>query len=116
MTEQPVRVAVPRFQAGSRFDLARTLQAMGMTDAFQGGRADFSGMSGTRDLFLSMVIHQAEIEVDEEGTEAAAGTVVTMKRGTPPPRITADRPFLYLIRDRQSGCILFLGRVVDPAS
>jgi len=116
LTEQPVQVKIPRFQAGSRFDLAQTLQAIGMTDAFQGGRADFSGMTGSKELFISTVIHQAEVEVDEEGTEAAAGTVVAMKRGPRPPQIAADRPFLFLIRDRETGSILFLGRVVDPSS
>jgi len=111
---QPVRVTLPRFQLDTRFNLADTLQALGMTEAFAGGRADFSGMTGRRELFLSLVIHQARIEVDEAGTEAAAGTGVVLKRGSPPPDFTADHPFLFLVRDRQTGAILFLGRVMDP--
>ena len=112
--QQPVRVSLPRFKLDSRFDLSRTLEAMGMIDAFSGGKADFSGMTGRRGLFIGMVIHQAAVEVNEEGTEAAAATAVKMKRGGPPPAFVADHPFLFLIRDKQTGSILFMGRVVNP--
>jgi serpin B len=89
---------------------------MGMPDAFS-GKADFSGMTGNRDLFISAVVHKAYIDVNEEGTEAAAATGVTMKLtgiGTPPPVFRADHPFIFLIRDNQTGSILFLGRVANP--
>ena len=85
-----------------------------MSDAFSGGRADFSGMTGRRGLFIGAVIHQAQVEVSEAGTEAAAATAVTMKRGAPPIEFAADHPFLFLIRDKQTGSILFMGRVVNP--
>ena len=112
-TEQPVRVSLPRFAIENRFDLAETLRGMGMTDAFS-GRADFSGMTGRRDLFISMVVHQAKLEVNEEGTEAAAGSAVVLKRGAPPASFVAVHPFVFLIRDRRTGSILFIGRMVNP--
>jgi serine protease inhibitor len=111
---EPVRVRLPRFKLDSRFDLARTLEAMGMIDAFSGRKADFSGMTGRRDLFIGMVIHQAAVEVNEEGTEAAAATAVKMKRTSVPAAFVADHPFLFLIRDKQSGSILFMGRMLNP--
>ncbi|MBN1150631.1 serpin family protein, partial [candidate division WOR-3 bacterium] len=83
------------------------------------GGADFSGMTGTMDLYISKVIHQAYIAVDEEGTEAAAATAVVMERTSSAPvqRIyfKADRPFIYVIRERENGLVLFMGRVLDPA-
>jgi len=111
-----VSVYLPRFKMTSKFKLAKTLAGMGMPTAFT-GRADFSGIDGRKSLFISAVEHKAFIAVDESGTEAAAATAVVMKRGGRPPRGTlfrADRPFLYLIRDTKTGCILFVGRVVDP--
>ncbi|MHC5007500.1 MAG: serpin family protein, partial [Planctomycetota bacterium] len=92
-----------------------TLAEMGMPAAFAGGTADFSGMNGRRyDLFISLVVHEAFIEVDEQGTEAAAATGVTMKRGGRPLNFAVNHPFIFLIRDRETGSVLFLGRVVDP--
>ena len=111
---QSVRVRLPRFSLGARFDLAKTLAAMGMPYAFSGKKADFSGMTGRRDLFIGMVIHEAQVEVNEEGTEAAAATAVKMKKGACPASFIADHPFLFLIRDNQDGSILFMGRVVNP--
>lgn len=110
----PVRVSLPRFKLDFRTDLAKTLEAMGMRDAFSAGKADFSGMTGRRELFIAMVIHQARVDVNEEGTEAAAATAVKMKKGGPISAFVADHPFLFLIRDRQTGSILFVGRVVNP--
>ncbi len=112
--EQAVRVGLPRFKLESRLDLATTLEALGMSDAFSASRADFSGITGRRDLFISLVIHQAQVDVNEEGTEAAAATAVGLKMGAPPTAFVADHPFLFLIRDRQTGSILFLGRVANP--
>ena len=113
---EDVRVSLPRLEIESRFDLTSTLQAMGMSDAFSPTRADFSGMTGTRELFISMLIHQARMEVREEGTAAAAGSALVLKKGPQPTPFAADHPFLFLVRDRQSGSILFMGRVVNPAS
>ena len=73
-------------------------------------------LTGRRDLFMGMVIHEARVEVTEEGTEAGAATAVQMKKGPAPAVFTADHPFLFLVRDKRSGSILFLGRVVNPKS
>lgn len=113
-----VVVTIPRFKLTGQFSLADTLRAMGMEDAFS-GTADFSGMTGKRDLFISAVVHKAFVAVDEEGTEAAAATGVVMKLTsmappTQPVVFRADRPFVFLIRDRVSGAILFMGRLADP--
>lgn len=113
--ETDVEVYLPRFKVTGAFELSQALMSLGMVDAF--GRADFSGMDGTRSLFISAVVHQAFVEVNEEGAEAAAATAVIMARGMPMPRpvFRADHPFLFLLRDRRTGGILFLGRVADPA-
>ena len=90
---------------------------MGMPDAFEPGTADFSGMDGTRSLFISDVFHKAFVAVDEKGTEAAAATAVIMGRSAamePDLVLTVDRPFIFLIRDKSTGAILFVGRVLDP--
>jgi serpin B len=112
-----VIVAVPKFRMTSKFSLAQVLQSMGITDAFT-GKADFTGMATRRELFLSAVIHQAYVDVNEEGTEAAAatGAVVGVTSVGPgeTPVFRADHPFLLLIRDVKSGSILFLGRVMNP--
>ena len=112
-----VRVALPRFKTTAEFSLADTLVAMGMTDAFNPKAADFSGMTGTKDLTIVAVVHKAFVEVNEEGTEAAAATAVVAKSegiAEPPPVFRADHPFLFLIRDTKTGAILFLGRILDP--
>jgi len=114
LERKTVRVTLPRFKLESRCDLATTLKAMGMTDAF-GGAADFSGMTGRRELFISQVIHQTCVEVNEEGTEAAAATAVTMKRTSRHASFAADHPFLFLIRDTNAGGLYFIGRVANPA-
>ncbi len=112
-----VDVFLPKFKLTAQFSLARTLAQMGMRDAFSPA-ADFSGMDGARDLFISAVVHKAFVDVNEEGTEAAAATGTTMKllavRPQAIPTFRADHPFIFLIRDTHSGSILFLGRVLDP--
>lgn len=118
LREQDVVVAIPRFKMTSEFQLQKVLAEMGMPLAFSGA-ADFSGMTGKPDLFISAVLHKAFVDVNEEGTEAAAATGVIMKltavaAPSSPPVFRADHPFAFLIRDRQSGSILFMGRVVDP--
>ncbi len=115
-----VRLTMPSFRCEAGFSLAETLAEMGMPDAFAGGEADFSGMDGSRNLSISHVIHRAFVAVDEAGTEAAAATAVvmavrSMPMADPALHLVLDRPFIYLIRDRETGTILFLGRLLDPA-
>ena len=93
---------------------------MGMTDAFNSTNADFSGMDGRKDLYISSVVHKAFVDVNEEGTEAAAATGVVMTLSAampanPIPVFRADHPFLFLIRDNHTGSILFFGRMMNPA-
>jgi serpin B len=113
-----VALTMPRFEFDSEFGLNQALEAMGMPAAFSPG-ADFSGMTGSRELFISDVIHKAFVSVDEEGTEAAAATAVIMKLAAvaeEPVAVTIDRPFMFLIRDIETGAILFVGRAVDPSA
>ena len=89
-----------------------------MTSAFVTGQADFSGMDGTHNLYISKVFHKAFIDVAEKGTEAAAATAVVMGSGSAAPTglvIYADRPFLYFLRDQPTGAVIFMGRVLDPS-
>jgi serpin B len=114
-----LELTFPKFKIESRFSLAETLAEMGMPDAFDWNKADFSGMDGKRDLFISQVVHKAYVAVDEKGTEAAAASGVSMvpvsKRMSPPPVVRVDRPFLFFIYEQESGTILFAGRVMNPA-
>jgi len=119
LAKQKVVVFIPKFKLTDQFALADVLKSMGMTDAFLPGLADFSGMNGKKDLFISAVIHKAYVDVNEEGTEAAAATGITMGITSAPARMPvfrADRPFLFLIRDNHTGSILFIGRVMNPVS
>ena len=114
-----VHVTLPKFKITDQFGLKEALTALGMKQAFQNSAADFSGMTGGRDLFISAAVHKAYINVDEKGTEAAAATGIimgatAMRNEAPPLTFTADHPFLFLIRDNKSGGILFMGRMVDP--
>ena len=118
LTHQHVALGMPRFRTETSQSLEDLLQALGMTSAFIFGQADFSGMDGTHDLFISKVIHKAFIDVAEKGTEAAAATAVVMKAGSAAPSglsIYADRPFLYFLRDQPTGAVIFMGRVLDPS-
>lgn len=111
-------LAIPRFKMTCEFSLANTLKELGMVSAFSMD-ADFSGMNGRKDLFISAVIHKAFVDVNEEGTEAAAATGVVIKLKSVAPRRTifrVDHPFLFVIRDNRTGAILFMGRVTNPAS
>lgn len=118
LQRREVRLTMPRFEMTSDFSLAQALSALGMPTAFS-DQADFSGMTGQRDLFLGDVIHKAFVSVDEEGTEAAAATAVIMEAMAAMPErpveVTVDHPFIFLIRDIQTDSILFLGRVTDPS-
>ena len=116
-----VIVTLPKFKTTQQFELGGTLAAMGMQQAFTAS-ADFSGMTGKKDFAISAVIHKAYIDVNEEGTEAAAATAVTMRAmavrapSVAPPVFRADHPFVFLIRDNRSNSILFMGRLADPTN
>jgi serpin B len=112
-----VEVTFPRFKVTAEFSLKPALSALGMELAFSRTNADLSGMDGTRKLYISAVVHKAFIDVNEKGTEAAAATGVVVRDRSKPRtyQFRADRPFLFLIRDRRSDSILFLGRLANPA-
>ena len=110
-----VALAMPQFDFESQLDLTTILPEMGMPDPF--GPADFSGITGTADLFIATALHHATIAVDEKGTEAAAVTVIGMEESAMPrAEITLDRPFIFAIVERETGAVLFMGRVVNPAA
>ena len=114
---QRVDIFIPRFKFKTKYFMAKALSDMGMPTAF-GPAADFSGMDGTKDLLIQNVIHQAFVEVNEEGTEAAAATGVVMGLTSVGPKIPifrADHPFIFIIQESETGNILFLGRVSDPS-
>lgn len=114
---QQVNLTMPKFEFESEFSLKKALIAMGMPVAFSPD-ADFSGMTGNRDLFIDDVLHKAFVSVDEAGTEAAAATAVIMTLTAvpaPPVEVTVERPFIFLIRDIETGAILFVGQVVNPS-
>lgn len=117
MSHAMVHLKMPKFKTESTFDLGEKLQGLGMTDAFDADKADFSGMTGQKDLYISDVIHKAYIDVNEEGTEAAAATVVGMSTTSMPAEeltINLDNPFIYVIYNTQTNAIVFMGHVVNP--
>ena len=118
LSEAQVNLRFPRFEFRTQLPLAQTLSELGMPLAFDASAADFSGILGSRDLFISAVIHEAFIAVDEQGTEAAAATAVAFDESAAAlfVELDVDRPFLFAIRDRETGVVLFLGRIVDPSS
>jgi serpin B len=111
---------MPRFSVGTRAKMNEVLKALGMPTAFDATRADFSGISAER-TYIAFVIHQANIDVDEKGTEAAAATAVGGDVGGPGSRpvkeitMRLDKPFLFFLRDVETGAVLFMGRVTDPS-
>jgi serpin B len=112
-----VDLSMPKFQAESRFGLGEILAGLGMPDAFDAQKADFSGMTGKPDLMISSVLHQATIDVNEEGTEAAAATAVAASVTSMPGQsysIRLDKPFIYVIYETTTNTITFMGRVVNP--
>lgn len=114
-----VQVFLPRFKMTYSVSLRETLQAMGMVVAFDATKADFSGMDGTDQLYISAVLHKAFVAVNEEGTEAAAATTVVVEARSaplPPPIFRADHPFLFMIRENSTGAVLFLSRVANPVT
>jgi serpin B len=111
-----IQLQMPKFEFESEFSLRDHLQELGMGNAFYES-ADFSGMTGSKGLFIDDVLHKAFVLVDETGTEAAAATAVMMQESEPAieANITIDRPFIFLIRDIETNSILFLGRVLNPS-
>jgi serpin B len=117
LKKKELRVFFPKFKMTSEFSLAGILGAMGMPVAFT-TEADFSGMTGNKELFINAVVHKSFVDVNEEGTEAAAATGIALQllsSSEPPPEFRADHPFLFLIRHHPSGSILFLGKIINPA-
>lgn len=119
MMYEEVDLHMPKFKAEYYLPLQQILMEMGMVEAFSNG-ADFSNMTGTRDLQIDKVIHKAVFEVNEEGTEAAGATAVVMMEKSAMPRqeilFRADHPFIYLIRDNETGNVLFIGKMLDPSA
>ncbi|MBI4567281.1 MAG: serpin family protein [Planctomycetes bacterium] len=117
-----VNVTMPSFKMDWSGDLVQVLSSLGMRRAFDGGKADLGGIapvSPDRNLFVGFVKHGAFVKVDEEGAEAAAVTAVGVDGSSAPPppvEFRADHPFLFLLRDNRTGCLLFIGRVVEPAA
>ena len=119
-----VALDLPKFEFESQFRLGETLKFMGMSDAFDSTASDFSGMDGRSCLagdfgclFIGEVVHKAFVSVDETGTEAAAATAVVVQTESAKPtpiNVSVDRPFIFLIRDLETGAVLFVGRVVEP--
>lgn len=120
LTPQKVRLTIPKFKTEQSFELSEALRKMGMPDAFNAGKANFSEMNGKKNLYIGAAIHKTFIEVGEKGTEAAAATAVIMSKTSvmhdPQKTIEfkADRPFIYMIKDNQTGAILFIGRYTKP--
>uniref|UniRef100_A0A8D2P168 Serpin B10 n=1 Tax=Zosterops lateralis melanops TaxID=1220523 RepID=A0A8D2P168_ZOSLA len=115
MTKAEVDLYLPKLKVEENYDLKSPLSSMGIQNAFDPGQADFTGMSMKKDLFISQVIHKAFVEVNEEGTEAAAATGVLMMRSrVPTMTFKADHPFLFFIRHNKSQTILFFGRLCSP--
>jgi serpin B len=118
MQPNSVALGLPKFQFTKDFGLSDTLKNMGVTNAFNADLADFSGMTGKKDLYIGNVIHKAFVAVDEKGTEAAAATAVVMEVASAVRHdvsLQVDRPFIFMIRDKANGQILFMGRVMNPA-
>jgi serpin B len=115
LEQDTVALTTPTFSARTSVDLAGPLKALGITDIFDPALADLSGISAEPGLHVGAVVHQAFVKVAEQGTEAAAATAIGDRGASgPPPAFKVDRPFLWFIRDRETGSILFMGRVTDP--
>ena len=116
MRERSIPVYIPKFTFETEYSMSSTLSDMGMPAAFKWPGADFSGMDGTDLLYIDKVIHKAFVEVNEKGTEAAAATAVMMAMASAEPMeiFNADHPFIFLIQQKETGNILFMGKVMDP--
>ena len=117
MVYNRIKISIPKFNMKSEFELKESLSDMGMPLAFS-KEADFSGITGNKDLMIDKVIHKTFIKIDETGTEAAGSTAVVLieKSGMPqdPIEFTANHPFIFVIKDNTNNCILFIGRVSNP--
>ncbi|XP_076340160.1 iripin-8-like [Tachypleus tridentatus] len=111
MNRETLQIYLPKFELKDDRKLKETLKSLGMITAFTATEADFSKITGTRDLFMEELVHKAVIQVDEEGTEAAANTAVNIISKRKPLEFLVDRPFLFFIRNNRRGVLLFLGRV-----
>ena len=114
--KQEIDIRIPKFRIETTIPLKKDLMQLGLKEMFFPGRADFSGITGDKNLFISFAVQKAFIEVDEEGTEAAAATAVgavavSARIG---PRFVANHPFVFYLRDKVSGMLLFQGRVINP--
>ncbi|MFP6604275.1 MAG: serpin family protein, partial [Pirellulaceae bacterium] len=118
LRDKEVEFQLPKFQLDSSFELADALKSLGMKLPFTQGKADFSGIDGKRDHVLADVLHQTVIQVNEEGTTASAVTAPMISKVSlrlyQGPKFHANHPFLFLIRDRKTGTLLFMGRLIDP--
>ncbi|MCK5785345.1 MAG: serpin family protein [Candidatus Sabulitectum sp.] len=117
LSSQNIHISMPGFEFSKGIGLSEILSSLGMRSAF-GNNADFSGITGNRDLYISDVVHKAFVKVDEEGTEAAAATAVVMSLHSipeSPVEMDINRPFFFLIQDNATGSIVFMGRVMNPA-
>jgi serpin B len=117
LTKKKLWLLIPRFTFESELDVGDSMRALGMKDAFSVQRADFSGMTGAPDLSVSAILQKTFVKVDERGTEAAAATVLAARgksKRPPTPMLKIDRPFIFLIRDKPTGTVLFIGRMSEP--
>lgn len=114
MEEEEVEVFLPKFKLEENYDMKDVLCKLGMTDAFVEDRADFSGIASKEGLFLSKVIHKSFVEVNEEGTEAAAATAANIGLRCMVPYFCANRPFLFFIQHSKTQGIVFCGRFSSP--
>lgn len=116
MEDRRINLSIPKFKSESTYKLQEELSKMGMPVAFS-NNADFSGITGDKSLAIDKIIHKAFIDVNEEGTEAAAATAVTMRKTAillDEVQFKADHPFVYLIKDNETNTILFVGRLMNP--
>jgi serpin B len=113
--QRKITIQLPKFQFETKYTLNDIMMQMGIVDAFSPGIADFSKMDGTKNLFISRALHQAYIDVNEEGAEAAAATAIIMELTAIPDQFLADHPFIFMIQHEETGAILFLGRVMNPS-
>ena len=114
-----ITLTMPKFEFESKLGLSETLASMGMVNAFSPEEANFSGIKSSKDLYITDVLHKAFVSVDESGTEAAAATAVVVgitSAPAEPLEVKVDHPFLFLIRDTETGTILFIGRVLNPST